>query len=321
MIGFLLGLLAGIATPAQASVNTRATEKLGSVYITSLCNFITAGVLITALVLATEKALYIPLSEIAAQPLWIWLGGPCGAAIIMLNIICLPKLGSARNVMLIDFGQIMTGLVIDHFGLFGALRVAMSPKRALGALLVIAGVTLVSGVKLPGVKSSGEGISGETHGQGETVPVMYMLLAIICGIVCSAQIAINGTLKIYAGTALKATLISMSAGFITVTLIIIVTILTKGRGGIYVNGKVIPFRYRPWMLMGGVLAAVVVGGNALAAPLLGAGAVTILNLIGMMGAGLVIDATGFLGIEKKPVTLINIIGMLLMIAGAVLTSF
>ena len=74
------------------------------------------------------------------------------------------------------------------------------------------------------------------------------------------------------------------------------------------------------MTSGGAIAIVIVGGNAVAAPILGTGIVTILNLIGMMAAGLLIDATGFLGIEKKPVTLAKTSGMLLMIAGAAVIS-
>ena len=51
------------------------------------------------------------------------------------------------------------------------------------------------------------------------------------------------------------------------------------------------------MAAGALLALTVVGGNAITAPVLGTGIATIMNLIGMMGAGLIIDATGFLGID------------------------
>ena len=53
----------------------------------------------------------------------------------------------------------------------------------------------------------------------------------------------------------------------------------------------------------------------------GTGLNTIMNLIGMMASGLAIDAAGFLGIEKKPVTFRKIAGMLLMLAGTALISF
>jgi transporter family-2 protein len=74
------------------------------------------------------------------------------------------------------------------------------------------------------------------------------------------------------------------------------------------------------MVTGGILAMTIVGGNAIAAPILGTGVVTILNLIGMMAAGLIIDATGFLGIDKKPVTITKIAGMILMTVGTAIIS-
>jgi transporter family-2 protein len=74
------------------------------------------------------------------------------------------------------------------------------------------------------------------------------------------------------------------------------------------------------MTAGALLAITVVGGNAIIAPVLGTGIATIMNLIGMMGGGLVIDATGFLGIEKQPATMAKIIGMFLMIAGTAMIS-
>jgi len=74
------------------------------------------------------------------------------------------------------------------------------------------------------------------------------------------------------------------------------------------------------MIYGGTLAVVVVGGNAIAANILGTGLVNILNLTGMMATSLVIDAIGFLGIPKKPVTVYKVIGMLMIIAGAAVIS-
>jgi len=41
----------------------------------------------------------------------------------------------------------------------------------------------------------------------------------------------------------------------------------------------------------------------------------------MMISGLAIDAAGFLGIDKKPVTLRKVGGMLTMLAGTALISF
>jgi len=106
---------------------------------------------------------------------------------------------------------------------------------------------------------------------------------------------------------------------------IIVTVgisIVRGPGAVYDGGIKPESRavLKPWMVLGGSLAIVIVGGNAVIAPLLGTGVVTIMNLIGMIGTGLIIDAVGFLGIEKKPVTAPKFIGMLLMIGGTALIS-
>lgn len=315
MISYLLGLIAGAASPTQASVNSRVREDLRSPYLTSIVSFICATVIMAAVVLAAEGNLDIPYGRIAEQPFWIWLGGTCGTAIVFLNILCLPHLGSARNVMLICFGQTMTGLLIDQFGLFGSPLIRMTLMRTAGAVMVIAGIALVNGI------AGEDKAKRESKGASGAGTAVYILLAVLCGFSCAAQIAINGTLREYAGSAFKATFISMAVGLICILLLTIAVVLFKGRYAIYDGGKDHgPVRFRWWMPAGGALAIVIVAGNAIAAPVLGTGVVTILNLVGMMAAGLVIDATGFLGIEKKPVTAVKAGGMLLMIGGSVLIS-
>lgn len=327
MLAFVIGLIAGIASPTQASVNARIREDYKSPYITTIVNFIVAGSLLVLLILVVERNLSIPLGIIAKEPAWIWLGGAFGTAIVILNIICLPKLGSANNVMLICFGQIMTGLVIDHFGLFRAPQASMSLMRFIGAVLVILGIALVNGkLRKTDEREAAEQVSQTQISRNRSTRnngtiLLYIVLAIFCGAACAGQVAVNGTLKGMAGSALKATLISMAVGLITSLLVTLAVALIRGKAGLYDDGcSPDNARFKTWMVGGGALAIVIVGGNAVAAPILGTGVVTILNLIGMMAGGLVIDAVGFLGIDKKPVTLTKIIGMLLMTAGTAIIS-
>lgn len=314
MFSFLLGLIAGLASPTQASVNSRIREDLKSPYITSIYNFICAVVIMAAAMLVIEKSMYIPVGKIAEQPFWIWLGGTCGTFIVFLNIICLPKLGSARNVMILCFGQTMTGLLIDNFGLFGSSQIPMDMKRTAGAVLVLVGIALVN---IPAGRDREENSGGAKGGE----LIVYMLLSALCGFACAAQVALNGTLREYAGSAVRATFISMAVGLISILILTLIVMILKGKYGIYDGGADHgPLTLRAWMPIGGALAIVIVGCNAIAAPVLGTGIVTILNLVGMMAAGLAIDATGFLGIEKKPVTAVKVAGMLLMTGGSALIS-
>lgn len=40
-------------------------------------------------------------------------------------------------------GQLLASLIIDHFGLFGGLKIAISPARLLGVILLLAGLFFV----------------------------------------------------------------------------------------------------------------------------------------------------------------------------------
>lgn len=323
----IIGLIAGIATTIQTSINTEARKFFRSPFVIAGINFTVAWLSLAAFLLFTEHRVYVPLGTIAENPPWIWLGGVFAVIIVTLNIACLPKLGAAGNVMIINFGQIVTGLVIDHFALFGSEQARMDLMKFLGAALVMAGMMLVTLEKKSGTEVAAEGASGpamkETPGGAaqEGFPLLYAILAFICGIACSAQIAVNGTLRTVLDSVSKATLISMSVAFLTICALILVLFLLKGKRGVFDPEDSSRPAFRPWMVIGGFFALTVVSGNAAAAPVIGTGLSTIMNLIGMMGGGLVIDAVGFLGIEKKPVTLRKLTGMLLMLAGTAMISF
>lgn len=309
MLALAIGVIAGIASTVQASVNTEARRFFRSPFITAGLNFMVAWLCLAAFILFNEHALSVPVHEIAKNPPWIWLGGVCAIIIVTLNIVCVPKLGAAGNVMILNFGQIVTGLVIDHFAMFGADEARMSFMRLTGAVLVFAGLVLVTHEK----PSENE--------ERRSFPMFYAILAFIDGIACSTQIAVNGTLRVVVQSVSKATIVSMSVAIISTLTLMTVLFVLKGKNGIFDKTDELRPDFRVWMVSGGLFALTVVSGNAAVAPILGTGLSTIMNLIGMMASGLAIDAVGFLGIEKKPVTIKKIAGMMLMLAGTALISF
>lgn len=311
IIAYLIGIISGVAATVQASFNGEIRRRFRSPYITAAVNFIVALTLIAIVLLITEHSLALPVSEIVKYPPWIWMGGVCGATIVMAGIFCLPVLGSARNMMLLCFGQIMAGLLIDHFGIFDAPVTKMSLLRAAGALLEIVGIAFISIEK--GEKSK-SGMSGKV--------IMFIVFDIFTGFVAAAQVAINGTLGVVADSPVRATLVSMCGALLTMAVICSLIGMFGGKASLF-DGKKAPegkIRFTPFFLSGGLMALVVVGGNAITGPVLGTGMVTMMNLFGMMAAGLAVDATGFLGIDKKPVTFRKIFGMALMLAGTAMIS-
>ena len=311
---YLIGILSGVAATAQASFNGEIRRRYRSPYITAAINFVVALSVIAIVLLIAERSLALPVSDIARYPLWIWTGGICGVVIVVTGILCLPVLGSASNMMLLCFGQIMGGLIIDHYGLFNAPHTEMTLMRAAGAVIETAGIVLISAEK----GSRGKRAPGDRRRN----IMLFIMLDIAAGFVAAMQVAVNGTLAVAAGSPVRATLVSMCGALITTTVIICVLILVKGKTAVYDGGipPKEPVKPGPFMLSGGLMALVVVGGNAITGPVLGTGVVTMMNLFGMMASGLIIDAAGFLGIEVKPVTFSKIAGMALMLAGTALIS-
>ena len=306
MFAYILGLIAGLAQPTQTSINGITGTKVKSPFLATVISFSTALVILLIIDMIVEGNLNIPLSAVAANPLWIWCGGFCGVGIVCLSIICLPYIGSAMVVVMTSFGQIITSMIIDQFGIFRSPQISMTFTRLVGAILVVAGVVLAS--REP--KKSDE--------EGYSYPLKYLALSFVAGMLCAIQIAVNGTLGGVVGSGWFGTTISMSLGLMGSILLVAIIYAIKGREGVFNDGPDIPFKW--YMLTGGSFGVIIVGTNSITAPLIGAGMVSIMNLIGFMIGGLIIDATGFLGIDKKPVTMVKIVGVLAMVGGTIVIT-
>jgi transporter family-2 protein len=80
---------------------------------------------------------------LAGAPAWHWLGGLLGAVYITGAVVLAPRLGAATLIAAVVAGQMLSSVVLDHFGWVGFERHPATPLRLLGAALVIAGVRLI----------------------------------------------------------------------------------------------------------------------------------------------------------------------------------
>ena len=173
----IIAIIGGASATYQTSVNGKSGEVLRSPYLATAVSNFTAFLLLIIISLVVEGDLTIPFAEISSRPAWIWLGGVCGTYVVLSGIICLPVLGSARNIMLVCTGQLFAGLVIDHFGMFDTAVKPMTLARLGGAVLVLAGIALVSMAK----GSSGK---DEHSGNNPVFIVLASLKLIICHPFC-----------------------------------------------------------------------------------------------------------------------------------------
>lgn len=312
MFAFILGLVCGVGMPMQTSINTKLGQKLKSTYLSSATTFLVASVGATIIMLLTTGGIDIPFARLAGEPLWIWTGGICGTFIVILSITSLPKLGSIETMVMLVLGQIAIGLAVDNFGWFHQEVINLTVWRFLGSALVLAGTIIVS------VSNKGE---AEEHHEKRQGIWFYRCTALAAGVFCGLQIAINGALGNAIGDSMPATLISMVFGFLGVVVVIAILCIFKGGRSAIINDEMPTLKGKWWMFTGGVFSLIIVGGNVVIARVLGTGLSVILNVVGQTFGGIVIDAVGFLGIDKKPVTVPKVAGVLIMIVGIVLVTF
>jgi transporter family-2 protein len=101
------------------------------------------GTVALLLYLAAIRPALPPARELPRAPWWIWLGGIVGAGYVASSAAFGSRLGAASWLGLIVTGQVLTSIVLDHYGLVGFEPHPVTPARIAGALLLLIGVLIV----------------------------------------------------------------------------------------------------------------------------------------------------------------------------------
>ena len=142
---------------------------------------------------------------------------------------------------------------------------------------------------------------------GTRIAIAFSLAAGIAG---AAQASVSGALGRRVGTIGAA-----GFGVVLAAILVVALALVFGRGG-----SIVASIHQPrWMWLGGLFGAVIVLAIAYAPPRIGTFATVALLIAGQLAAGAMIDAFGWMGSPRIPVTVTRAAGLLLVAAGAALT--
>ncbi|WP_298693571.1 DMT family transporter [uncultured Corynebacterium sp.] len=296
MLWILLGILAGLVLPIQTLVNTRLRASTGTPFSSSMISFAVGTVTLLIVATAITGGDY-GIAQAFDEPLWIWFGGLLGVVALTGNILLFPHLGAVQTVVLPIAGQVIMGLIVDHFGLFESPQSSLTAVRAIGAIIVLVGVITV--VATPSAATSSE--------DSATALWLWRLAGFIFGCFTASQSAINGHLGQVTGSPVSAALVSFAVG---VTALVIVNIVLRWRPRIErPEGKPNPW----WMWIGGVLGALFIFGNAALVPQIGTGLTVVAGLLGSMLGSLIIDR-----VSGAPIKSRQVLGIALLLTGVVL---
>ena len=140
---------------------------------------------------------------------------------------------------------------------------------------------------------------------------IFLLLALVAGMSLPAQGAINSKLAVYLQNPMLAVFFSFVTGAIALLVYILVSRISLVPLSMVRTAS-------PVTLTGGILGAVFVTLTTLAVPRLGVALTFSIVILGQMLATIPIDHFGMLGVAVRTITLPRIIGVLLIVAGAIL---
>ena len=140
-MSYAIAFGAGVAVPLLAAINAAYGQAIGSVHWASLTLCAVAFAAIFVIVLASGAVL--PSKADVANISWWHLTAGLFFMIYVVSITYVaPKIGVGNAIIFVVVAQMITAVIIDHFGLFGAAIVEIGWKRILGIALLVAGIAL-----------------------------------------------------------------------------------------------------------------------------------------------------------------------------------
>lgn len=137
--------------------------------------------------------------------------------------------------------------------------------------------------------------------------IIALLTAAVAGMTMAVQGSLNAALSKFVGL-IEATLIVHIIGSVLAG-IIVLTGISKGNFG--------KLAQVPWYAyLGGILSVLIIYGVASSIPKVGVAVATTAIIVGQVSTAMLIDQLGCFGLEKVPFTLMKLLGLILLAAGA-----
>lgn len=136
VIGLIGGVAVGIQSPIAGAISQRLGGTAGSLFVHL------SGTLFSALLLLLRGGEKI--KDWYTLPWYMFTAGLFGLILYQTIAITLPRLGSTTMITLIIIGQLLVGMIIDHFGWLGVAVHPISFSRVLGVVVLMVGGYLIA---------------------------------------------------------------------------------------------------------------------------------------------------------------------------------
>lgn len=137
----IIALFSGALLPIQAGLNSRLGKTLESPVYAAMISFLVGVTAIILYSILTKQ--HASWQGLKSAPAYIWFGGILGAFYVTVTILAFPRIGPALTFGLVVAGQVIIGVLLDHFNILVAQQHSINIWRVMGILLIICGVIIV----------------------------------------------------------------------------------------------------------------------------------------------------------------------------------
>lgn len=118
---------------AQSAVNGTLSRKAGTIE-TTLLAFVTGTMFLAIIILFFGQGNIFAVFEV---PAWQLSAVFLGTLFLLFNVFAVTRIGVIATSITVIFGQLVSGIVTDHFGWFNSLIIPLDLKRWFAMLFMI----------------------------------------------------------------------------------------------------------------------------------------------------------------------------------------
>lgn len=141
----IIGFIFGFTPPIQTTINSALATQVHSSFFASLVSFTvgTIALFILTIIFHRSFKIHTVSKEKGHIKVIYFVGGILGVIFVTANIILMPHLGAALTTIIVMLGQMLMGVIIDHFGLLGASKNPITIRKTMGLILISIGIVLL----------------------------------------------------------------------------------------------------------------------------------------------------------------------------------
>ncbi len=134
-------LLAGAGIPLIGVLNSGVARGVGNPFAATAIMFAIAAIVALAFTLPIYG--YPTVAELGSAPLVSYGAGLLIGFYGLSATIIIPRFGAASFIAFILIAQLLTAAVIDQFGLFGMGKRPIDITKAIGLVVIVAGIAII----------------------------------------------------------------------------------------------------------------------------------------------------------------------------------